>query len=101
MPMAGADGSDPGDGEKSAGGDSWEVIYGEGKAAGATAPAPEEAVYCSTCQIWLNGPSQFKAHLKKSLHRKCLEVESCSLDMSEDVAQYSGSLSNLCRECPD
>ena len=29
------------------------------------------------------------------------KVESCSLDMPEDVTWYSGSLSNLCRECPD
>ena len=26
---------------------------------------------------------------------------SCSLDMPEDATWYSGSLSNLCRECPD
>ena len=32
----------------------------------------------------------------------CIEkAESCSLDMPEDVTWYSGSLSNLCRECPD
>ena len=40
----------------------------------------------------------FEAISKNESHKK---VESCSLVMSEDATWYSGSLSNLCRECPD
>ena len=70
--MAGADGSDPSDCDRAANGDSPKDTHGAEQVAGAAAPDLEAAVYCPVCQMWLNGPTQFEAHLKWRYHRKRL-----------------------------
>jgi len=48
---------------------------------------PDEAVYCKTCQIWLNGPRQFEDHERGKKHRNKLTGSSSSNDKAAYVAQ--------------